>query len=152
MQVESHTDSGAPRSVPPAGAIPGKNGGWLTPIKKGQALNPGGRSGKLREIQRACAAMAMETVEFLASVMRDEREDTRNRIVAALEINNRGLGKPKELPDEKPRTTIDTSKLTDAEVRFLLDIFGRAAVQVQDEEPAAPPAVVDGQAVEEPSE
>lgn len=150
MNVQSHTESGAPRSVPPPGAIPGKNGGWLTPIKKGQALNPGGRSGKLREIQRACAALAMETVEFLVGVMRDEREDTRNRIVAALEINNRGLGKPKELPDDKPRTTLDTSKLSTAEVKMLLDIIARAAVQVQDAEEPAEPPVVDGQAVEEP--
>jgi hypothetical protein len=99
-------------------------------------------------MQRECAEFTPRSIAFLQSVVLDEKEDTRNRIVAALEINNRGLGKPKELPDEKPRMTLDPRRLTDEQIAFLAQLIQVAAVPAQDAEEPSAPAVVDGQAVE----
>jgi hypothetical protein len=66
------------------------NSSW----KKGVSANPGGFPREALTVRRRAAELAGEGLEYLARVMRDEDENTKNRIVAVGLILDRALGKP----------------------------------------------------------
>ena len=65
-----------------------------TSWKKGYSPNPGGFTREAIAVRRKAGMLASEALDYLARVMRNEDEQTRNRIVAVSMILDRALGKP----------------------------------------------------------
>lgn len=134
------------KASPPPDAVVPPSGGWLRPFPKGKSGNPGGRTPLQAEVQRLAREQGPASIRKLVD-LRDNSKDERVQAICAKELLERGFGRPKEMALEKPRTTLDTSKLSTAEIKMLLDIFGRAAVQVRDD--GEPPAALDAIAAAE---
>jgi hypothetical protein len=125
----SHADThdGEQSSVLPPGAIPGVNGGYLTPWKKGQSGNPGGWSlAKYHAARRLCADHTLEACQLLVTLMRDAGEDSRVRYMAMMAVIERGIGKPRDHSGEDEALgRIDLSQLSASDQQILVDLLKR---------------------------
>jgi len=74
------------------------------PFVKGISGNPGGRPKGRSEVNELALKWSPEALRTLMRIMRDEEEETKERIRAAEIILDRGLGKVAELPEEKRQT------------------------------------------------
>src|SRR5689334_5159741 len=74
--------------------------GKATRFQPGQSGNPGGVSKAEVKTLRLAKQASPEAMQALIEIMRDPNEDTRARIVAAVHILDRALGRPKPMPDD----------------------------------------------------
>jgi hypothetical protein len=68
--------------------------------------NPTGKSGAYGEMQRLARDHSPRTVRFLIDVVENEKEDTRNRLVASQMLLDRAWGKAKEMPERDPKAEL----------------------------------------------
>jgi hypothetical protein len=76
--------------------------------------NPTGKSGAYGEMQRLARDHSPRTVRFLIDVVENEKEDTRNRLVASQMLLDRAWGKAKEMPEKSPKEVL--ADMTDEEL------------------------------------
>ncbi|MCU4161576.1 hypothetical protein AiwAL_15955 [Acidiphilium sp. AL] len=109
------------RPLPAGACIPRHGNGWIMPWQKGKSGNPGGHQGvKWAEVLAICREFSPEATRILIKIASDPGEDSRARIVAIQELNNRAWGKPRERMDAEDREPeLDLSGLTDAELAVL---------------------------------
>jgi hypothetical protein len=118
MSVSSpDTKKGAPSRA----CIPGRNGGTLTPFRKGEGMSPGFRKPstyiETLHLARKSSPAAMRT---LIERLRDP--DGRIAVMAASLILERAFGKPKEQVPQEERVHIDLTKLTSEELQILVGL------------------------------
>lgn len=101
--------------------IPQPHGGALRPWLPGQSGNPGGVSNATREAIRLAKETSPRAMAALIAIMDDPAEDTRARIVAAVHVLDRALGRPKDKPPdaETKAARFDFSRLTSDQLRVL---------------------------------
>lgn len=108
--------------MPPSDATGGAlvvqpHGGAIRPWRKGESGNPGGASNVTREAIKLAKAASPRALGLLVAIMDDPAADTRARIVAAVHVLDRALGRAKDAPrpdhDTGPRD--DLTVLTTAE-------------------------------------
>jgi hypothetical protein len=116
MSASSHD---ARKSAPSRARIPGRNGGTLTPFRKGEGMPPGFRKPstyiETLHLARKSSPAAMRT---LIERLRDP--DGRIAVMAASLILERAFGKPKEQVPQEERAQIDLTKLTNEELQILV--------------------------------
>jgi hypothetical protein len=84
--------------------LPDARGRWLpgavpagaNPWGKSDRPNPTGKGGLYHEMQRMARACTPRLVELLRAIAEDRAENSRNRVVAAGMLLERGWGKPKQ--------------------------------------------------------
>jgi hypothetical protein len=130
-----------PQSAPSRArrTIPGRNGGTLTPFRKGEG-RPIGRGTPITMIQTLQLARrhSVDAVRTLVRAL--DCEDQRVAVTAANLLLERGWGKPREAPVETPHEAeIDLSQLSNEELRILAQLVtsGRLRPAVAD----APPEI-----------
>lgn len=106
------------------------------PFKKGQSGNPSGRKAVPPELREAFELGSTEAAELLCTTVRNKKAPLKLRIVAAVEVLNRHLGRPAQAVElgTKAGTPLDglLSKLDAAleslEPRQLLELaIGKAS-------------------------
>jgi hypothetical protein len=123
------------------GWIPGKNGGWLKPLRPGEGQKTGYRKPlnyvETLHLARKSSPDAMRT---LIKCLNDP--DSRTAVVAANAILERAWGKVREQkPEEHQQASIDLSKLTGAELALLVKLADSGRLVAAEEEPTEPPTI-----------
>ena len=101
--------------------VPGRNGGTLTPFRKGEGQVPGfNKPTYLKESLRLARAASPQAV--LTLIKHLDHEDGRIAVVAAERLLERAWGRPREMrPEEQQeQVAIDLTQLTKAELDILL--------------------------------
>jgi hypothetical protein len=123
MSIVSHDkENPAPSRAREDGWVPGKNGGWLKPIRKGEPAAKGyqkpHRYTETLQLARKASPAAMRTL-----IERMGDADSRVAVMAASLVLERAWGKPREAqPEEQHEASVDLSALTDAELALLLKL------------------------------
>jgi hypothetical protein len=131
------------------GWLPGKNGGWLRPIAKGDRIQAGYR--KPHALTQTLQAARKASPAAIATLVRHlDHPDGRVAVTAANLLLERAWGRPREQPAEERETAqaLDLSGLTDAELAVLLRLVqsGRLRPMPTDEPLADDPTIIEGQA------
>jgi len=135
------------KSAIPRARVPGRNGGTLTPFRKGEGQVPGfNKPAYLKESLHLARRASPEAVRTLIKHL--GHEDGRIAVVAAERLLERAWGRPREMrPEEQQeKAAIDLSQLTNAELDVLLRLVqsGRlTGVPVRGEDPGS---VIDAKA------
>jgi hypothetical protein len=131
---------GLPRAREADGWRPGRNGGWLKPIQKGDRRQAGYRKPnkyiETLHLARKASPDAMRTL-----IQRLNDPDGRVAIVAASHILERAWGRVKEqTPEEVEQQAIDLSGLSSEELAVMtkLVISGRLRATAGDRAPPGP--------------
>jgi hypothetical protein len=104
------------------GWIPGKNGGWLKPLRPGEGQKTGYRKpSNYVETLHLARKSSPDAMRTLIKCLDDA--DSRTAVVAANSILERAWGKPREQkPEEQHQASIDLSALTDGELALLVKL------------------------------
>jgi len=126
--ISDHAQGNGP-AVPAGYIVPRHGHGRLKPIQRGEARNPTGFSGRLREVQAMARVKAPEAVIKLGELMGDP--DPRVALMAAAKILEWGYGTPPKYDprDEMPRTVIDLRAATQEQLQVLGELLASGAIR-----------------------
>jgi hypothetical protein len=133
--------SAASRAREREGWVPGKNGGWLKPLRPGEGQKTGYRKpNNYVETLHLARKSSPDAMRTLIKCLNDP--DSRTAVVAANSILERAWGKVREQkPEEQQQASIDLSALTDSELALLLKLVESGRLR-------AAPDVVPGTEIE----
>jgi hypothetical protein len=118
----------------PEGFVRQPHGGMLrAPWRPGQAGNVHGRSGQYWETLRLAREASPAAMRKLIGKM--DSSDERVALLAIQAVIERAWGRPKEVNpnDASPRTTLDLSRLSPAELELLMRIAKSGAIRPADD-------------------